>query len=173
MPLLAWRTWKDRITEIHEYGVWLEAFTSWVSVLHSSFGPEIQEAVTREAMASPLTHEIMTVEQIQRSQRVLHLLKQAFAGFGRVESIAGLWNLLEACRKPADTSCCGGSLRSFLCRVATRRCYRNQLLSYQVHGTNLLETVWLVEVAVNKYHRMLGASMPDLRVLEADVYLLT
>ena len=25
-------TWKDRITEIHKYGVWLEAFTSWVSV---------------------------------------------------------------------------------------------------------------------------------------------
>ena len=51
--------------------------------------------------------------------------------------------------------------------------YRNQLLSYQVpHGTNLLETVRLVEVAVNKYHRMLVASMPDLRVLEADVYLL-
>ncbi|OLQ06936.1 hypothetical protein AK812_SmicGene9746, partial [Symbiodinium microadriaticum] len=164
MPLLAWRTWKDRITEIHEYGVWLEAFTSWVSVLHSSFGPEIQEAVTREAMASPLTHEIMTVEQIQRSQRVLHLLKQAFAGFGRVESIAGLLESVGGMQKASGYELLRRITEEFSLQSRNEALhYRNQLLSYQVHGTNLLETVWLVEVAVNKYHRMLGASMPDLR----------
>ena len=174
MPLPAWRTWKDRITEIHEYGVWLEAFTSWVSVLHSSFGPEIQEAVTRGPMASPLTHEIMTVEQIQRSQRVLHLLKQAFAGFGRVESIAGLLESVGGMQRASGYELLRRITEEFSLQSRSEALhYRNQLLSYQVpHGTNLLETVRLVEVAVNKYHRMLGASMPDLRVLEADVYLL-
>ena len=174
MPLPAWRTWKDRITEIHEYGVWLEAFTSWVSVLHSSFGPEIQEAVTRGPMASPLTHEIMTVEQIQRSQRVLHLLKQAFAGFGRVESIAGLLESVGGMQRASGYELLRRITEEFSLQSRNEALhYRNQLLSYQVpHGTNLLETVRLVEVAVNKYHRMLGASMPDLRVLEADVYLL-
>ena len=79
--LPAWRTWKDRITEIHEYGVWLEAFTSWVSVLHSSFGPEIQEAVSRGPMASPLTHEIMTVEQIQKKPKSFTLTETSFCWF--------------------------------------------------------------------------------------------
>ena len=174
MPLPAWKTWKDRITEIHEYGVWLEAFTSWVSVLHSSFGPEIQEAVTRGPMASPLTHDIMTVEQIQRSQRVLHLLKQAFAGFGRVESIAGLLESVGGMQRASGYELLRRITEEFSLQSRNEALhYRNQLLSYQVpHGTNLLETVRLVEVAVNKYHRMLGVSMPDLRVLEADIYLL-
>ena len=174
MPLPAWKTWKDRITEIHEYGVWLETFTSWVSVLHSSFGPEIQEAVTRGPMASPLTHDIMTVEQIQRSQRVLHLLKQAFAGFGRVESIAGLLESVGGMQRASGYELLRRITEEFSLQSRNEALhYRNQLLSYQVpHGTNLLETVRLVEVAVNKYHRMLGVSMPDLRVLEADMYLL-
>ena len=178
MPLPGWKAWKDRITEIHEYSVWLEAFTNWVSVLHNAFGPEIQEAVSRGPMERPLTHDLMNAEQIQRSQRILHLLRQAFAGFGRVESVACLLDSVGGAQRASGYELLRRITNEFSLQSRNEALhYRNQLLSYQVpHGTNLLETVRLVEVAVNKYHRMLeggvGLRMPDLRVQEADVYLI-
>ena len=125
-------------------------------------------------MASPLTHDIRSVEQIQRSQRILHLLKQAFAGFGRVESIASLLESVGGTQRASGYELLRRITEEFSLQSRNEAMhYRNQLLSYQVpQGTNLLETVRLVEVAVNKYHRMLGVNMPDLRVLEADICLI-
>ena len=176
MPVAQWQQWKTRTAEIAGFWSWIDSLASWLSLLQSSFGAEIKEALGK---TSPLYDSQLSPEQGARAQRLQHLLRQAFSGFHRVETIA----------RAFETSSCTGATNGYellrLLRtefsvqtrteaISLRQEFLRTHISKYDHLPDLLRQI---DVKLFQYHQLVGTyprplEVRDLYVGESDLYLM-
>ena len=176
MPVAQWQQWKTRTAEIAGFWSWIDSLASWLSLLQSSFGAEIKEAL---AKTSPLYDSQLSSEQTARAQRLAHLLRQAFSGFHRVETIA----------RAFETETCTGATNGYellrLLRtefsvqtrteaISLRQEFLRTHISRYDHLPDLLRQI---DVKLFQFHQLIGTyprplEVRDLYVGESDLYLM-
>ena len=92
VPDCKWSTWKTRRDEIQGFWAWIEALCSWLGLLQPIYVPEMKEVLERDVS---LTSDLLSPPQMARSSRLFYLLKSAFAGNKRVESIIRIFELQQ------------------------------------------------------------------------------
>ena len=92
LPTIDFALWKDRISEALGFLTWMEKLTSWVGLGSEVFPNELRHAV-RTRDEAVLGQDRLTVEQQKRSIRLLHILRQTFAGHDKSSLI--LQNYVE------------------------------------------------------------------------------
>lgn len=176
MPMPCVKEWSSRMKEISGFRGWAEAFSSWLSLLHERYGEELREAINK---VSEIRIDMMVdADQHLRSQRLLHLLEQAFHNYPRVENLVRQYVL-----RVGQGCACGFEVFRLLRQefsVQTRNeamSYRNKVLEWSSSSrSNLLDIVRMFEVEVMQFHGMLDSTanphlMSDLRIRDADLYL--
>eukprot|EP00439_Symbiodinium_sp_Y106_P019771 s420_g2.t1 len=146
------------------------------TVLQQLYGEELREAINK---VSEIRIDMMVdADQHLRSQRLLHLLEQAFHNYPRVENLVRQYVL-----RVGQGCACGFEVFRLLRQefsVQTRNeamSYRNKVLEWSSSSrSNLLDIVRMFEVEVMQFHGMLYSTanphlMSDLRIRDADLYL--
>ena len=147
-----------------------------MSLLHERYGPELREAVSS---AKEITVDMLTdSDQHLRSQRLLHLLEQAFVGVSRVENLVRQYVL-----RVGPGRGCGFEVFRLLRQEFSLQSrneamsYRNRVLDWNAGSRdNLLDVIRVFEVEVMQFHSMLDSTMyprlmNDLRLQDADLYI--
>lgn len=89
-PECKWSSWKTRRDEIQGFWAWIEALCSWLGLLQPLYVPEMKEVLERDVS---LTSNLLSPQQMARSSKLFYLVKSAFAGNKRVESIIRIFEL--------------------------------------------------------------------------------
>ena len=92
VPECKWSSWRTRRDEIQGFWAWTEALCSWLGLLQPLYVPELKEVLERDVA---LTTDLLNSQQVSRSSRLFYLLKSAFAGNKRVESITRIYELQQ------------------------------------------------------------------------------
>ena len=175
MPLPNVSQWKTRLDEIHNFWSWVEQLSSWLSLLHPCFQGEIKEVLHRR---NTLYDVELSPEQMGRSQRLLHLLKQSFQGFRRVE------HLIQVFEATGTGASSGYELlrqlrQEFSLHSRTEALhFRREFLEMKVVKTDDVHDILRqIDVALLKFQRLVSTyaypqMIEDLKVPESDLYLL-
>ena len=168
MPVADFKNWKGRVGELHGFRMWFESFCGWLNLIGDQYVPEIREAVRRNV---PLEGNLLGPEQWSRSQRVLSLLRQSFAGCSRVENIVNYY-----CRMSAVGESHGYEALRLVHRELTLQnraealALRSNVIQQTVRGERLMDIVRQVETDLYQYTELLHSS-PQLNLDPRDVSL--
>ena len=168
MPVADFKNWKGRVGELHGFRMWFESFCGWLNLIGDQYVPEIREAVRRNV---PLQGNLLGPEQWSRSQRVLSLLRQSFAGCSRVENIVNYY-----CRMSAVGESHGYEALRLVHRELTLQnraealALRSNVIQQTVRGERLMDIVRQVETDLYQYTELLHSS-PQLNLDPRDVSL--
>lgn len=174
-PLPNVSQWRTRLDEITHFWSWMEQLSSWLSLLHPSYQAEIKEVLHRKNIL--YDHEL-SADQLARSQRLLHLLKQSFQGFRRVE------HLIQVFEATGIGASSGYELlrqlrQDFSLHSRTEALhFRRELLDMKVVKTDDVHDILRqIDVALLKFQRLVSTyaypqMIDDLKIPEADIYLL-
>ena len=164
-----------RLDEITNFWSWVEQLSSWLTLLHASFQGEIKEVLHRK---STLYDFELSPEQMARSQRLLHLLKQSFQGFRRVE------HLIQVFEATGTGASSGYELlrqlrQEFSLHSRTEALhFRREFLEMKVQKTDDVHDILRqIDVASLKFQRLVSTyaypqMIEDLKIPESDLYLL-
>ena len=176
MPSPPWQSWKSRQEEVAGFWSWVEAFSGWLSLVHSSFPAEIREVLQRQ---DRLLETQLDDAQRQRAQRLFYLLQQSFSGF-----LHRVRNLLRVYELEVGVGATNGYevLRrlkvefSVQTRSEAIQC-RNEVLNFRVkHHDGLPDLLRQIDAKLFTFRQLIAtfpdpASIRDLDVLDSDLYL--
>ena len=174
LPTIDFALWKDRISEALGFLTWMEKLTSWVGLGSEVFPNELRHAV-RTRDEAVLGQDRLTVEQQKRSIRLLHILRQTFAGHDKSSLI--LQNYVEG-EQPYQQSgfVALRLLAKEFCLKSPSEClyFRGQLTNQTVKAPSIPEIVRKIESEQHKYSKLLSSLDPDvqsqgLELQEADM----
>lgn len=176
MPSPPWQSWKSRTSEISGFWSWVDSLSSWLSLLHNAFGPEIKESLSRTA---PLYDSQLSTEQVARSQRLMHILRQSFSGFHRVETIVRAFET-EQCTGASNGYELIRLLRtefSIQTRAEAITLKQEFLRTHITRFDHLPDLLRQIDVKLFQFHQLIGTyprplEVRDLHVGEADMYLI-
>ena len=163
LPVIDFSFWKDRISEALGFLTWMEKLTSWVGLGSEVFPNELTHAV-RTKDESVLAQDRLTVEQQKRSIRLLHILRQTFAGHDKSSLI--LQNYVEGASSYQQSGFVAlRLLAKEFCLKSRSEClyFRSQLANQTVKAPSIPEIVRKIESEQHKYVKLLNS-------LDADVH---
>ncbi|OLP75587.1 Retrovirus-related Pol polyprotein from transposon TNT 1-94 [Symbiodinium microadriaticum] len=163
LPVIDFSSWKDRISEALGFLTWMEKLTSWVGLGSEVFPNELAHAV-RTKDESVLAQDRLTVEQQKRSIRLLHILRQTFAGHDKSSLI--LQNYVEGASSYQQSGFVAlRLLAKEFCLKSRSEClyFRSQLANQTVKAPSIPEIVRKIESEQHKYVKLLNS-------LDADVH---
>ena len=174
LPVIDFTSWKDRISEALGFLTWMEKLTSWVGLGSEVFPNELMHAV-RTKDEAVLGQDRLTVEQQKRSIRLLHILRQTFAGHDKSSLI--LQNYVEGAASYQQSGFVALRLLSKeFCLKSRSEClyFRSQLANQTVKAPTIPEIVRKIESEQHKYSKLLSSLDPDvqsqgLELQEADL----
>ena len=174
LPVIDFTSWKDRISEALGFLTWMEKLTSWVGLGSEVFPNELMHAV-RTKDEAVLGQDMLTVEQQKRSIRLLHILRQTFAGHDKSSLI--LQNYVEGAASYQQSGFVALRLLSKeFCLKSRSEClyFRSQLANQTVKAPTIPEIVRKIESEQHKYSKLLSSLDPDvqsqgLELQEADL----
>ena len=141
LPVIDFSSWKDRISEALGFLTWMEKLTSWVGLGSEVFPNELAHAV-RTKDESVLAQDRLTVEQQKRSIRLLHILRQTFAGHDKSSLI--LQNYVEGASSYQQSGFVAlRLLAKEFCLKSRSECFyfRSQLANQTVKAPSIPEIV--------------------------------
>ena len=83
MSVPGWKSWTSRGKELSGFKDWLEKFSSWLSLIHDAYGPELWETIHADYSIQPCR----TPGQVMRSKRLFHILQQQFVSYSKMENL--------------------------------------------------------------------------------------
>ena len=174
LPTIDFALWKDRISEALGFLTWMEKLTSWVGLGSEVFPNELRHAV-RTRDEAVLGQDRLTVEQQKRSIRLLHILRQTFAGHDKSSLI--LQNYVEGEQSYQQSGFVAlRLLAKEFCLKSRSEClyFRGQLTNQTVKAPSIPEIVRKIESEQRKYSKLLSSLDPDvqsqgLELQEADM----
>ena len=152
----------------------MEKLTSWVGLGSEVFPNELRHAV-RTRDEAVLGQDRLTVEQQKRSIRLLHILRQTFAGHDKSSLI--LQNYVEGEQSYQQSGFVAlRLLAKEFCLKSRSEClyFRGQLTNQTVKAPSIPEIVRKIESEQRKYSKLLSSLDPDvqsqgLELQEADM----
>ena len=174
LPVIDFTSWKDRISEALGFLTWMEKLTSWVGLGSEVFPNELMHAV-RTKDEEVLGQDRLTVEQQKRSIRLLHILRQTFAGHDKSSLI--LQNYVEGSASYQQSGFVAlRLLAKEFCLKSRSEClyFRAQLANQTVKAPTIPEIVRKIESEQHKYSKLLNSLDPEvhsqgLELQEADL----
>ncbi|CAE7839740.1 unnamed protein product [Symbiodinium sp. CCMP2592] len=174
LPIIDFSSWKDRISEALGFLTWMEKLTSWVGLGSEVFPNELMHAV-RTKDEGVLGQDRLTVEQQKRSIRLLHILRQTFAGHDKSSLI--LQNYVEGAASYQQSGFVAlRLLAKEFCLKSRFEClyFRAQLANQTVRAPTIPEIVRKIESEQHKYSKLLNSLDSDvhsqgLELQEADL----
>ncbi len=176
VPECKWSTWKTRRDEIQGFWAWIEALCSWLGLLQPLYVPEMKEVLERDVS---LTSDLLSPQQLARSSRLFYLMKSAFAGNKRVESIIRIFELQQNVGTTNGYELVRLFRREFSVKSRTEALqFRQEFLDMKVSKSE--SPVEIMRAIESKYlqFRQLLLSCPypkmisDVDIPESDIYLL-
>ena len=161
LPTIDFALWKDRISEALGFLTWMEKLTSWVGLGSEVFPNELRHAV-RTRDEAVLGQDRLTVEQQKRSIRLLHILRQTFAGHDKSSLI--LQNYVEGEQSYQQSGFVAlRLLAKEFCLKSRSEClyFRGQLTNQTVKAPSIPEIVRKIESEQHKYSKLLSSLDPD------------
>ena len=149
----------------------MEKLASWVGLGSEVFPNELRHAV-RTRDEAVLGQDRLTVEQQKRSIRLLHILRQTFAGHDKSSLI--LQNYVEGEHSYQQS----GFVALRLGEGAECLYFRGQLTNQTVKAPSIPEIVRKIESEQHKYSKLLSSLDPDvqsqgLELQEADMVMVS
>ena len=167
--------WKNRVQEVLGFRRYCESVTSWLALLDPKYQPEIREALT---LLHPILDTSLNAEQLQRSQRLFHVIKQSATTHATRFDI--LIRLYEA---ESESNNSGYELlrrlKIELCVRSRSECmtFRNAVLEFSfLKEVDLVDNIRRLEAEVVRYRQILGTfsgnhtTIQDLDLQDADLY---
>ncbi|CAE7721464.1 unnamed protein product [Symbiodinium sp. CCMP2592] len=169
LPVIDFTSWKDRISEALGFLTWMEKLTSWVGLGSEVFPNELMHAV-RTKDEGVLGQDRLTVEQQKRSIRLLHILRQTFAGHDKSSLI--LQNYVEGAASYQQSGFVAlRLLAKEFCLKSRSEClyFRAQLVNQTVKAPTIPEIVRKIESEQHKYSKLLSSLDSDVHAQGLDL----
>ena len=175
-PECKWSSWKTRRDEIQGFWAWIEALCSWLGLLQPLYVPEMKEVLERDVS---LTSNLLSPQQMARSSRLFYLVKSAFAGNKRVESIIRIFELEQNVGVTNGYELVRLLRREFSLKSRTEAIqFRQEFLEMKVTKTDSpLEIMRAIEAKYLQFRQLLLSwpypkMITDVDIPESDIYLL-
>lgn len=176
VPECKWSTWKTRRDEIQGFWSWIEALCSWLGLLQPLYVPEMKEVLERDVS---LTSDLLSPQQMSRSSRLFYLLKSAFAGNKRVESIIRIFELQQNVGETNGYELVRLFRREFSVKSRTEALqFRQEFLDLKISKSESpVEIMRTIEARYLQFRQLLMSCpyprmITDVDIPESDIYLL-
>ena len=176
VPECKWSNWKTRRDEIQGFWAWMEALCSWLGLLQPLYVPEMKEVLERDVA---LTSDLLSPQQMARSNRLFYLLKSAFAGNKRVESLIRIFELQQNVGATNGYELVRLLRREYSLKSRTEAIqFRQEFLEMKVpKGEGPMEIMRAIEAKYLQFRQLLFSCpyprmIADVDIPESDIYLL-